>query len=148
MVTRVLTLLRSAEKFSEPFPPLSVTPLPLSKPPQAKNFECSLNLWPQSAYWKRGLGFVYLQLEPKCSKSRDLIAIAICDSNRESQITTDLRQWGAGAAPLHVEAPVNRFCAFRISGPVSATLAPCVCVCDIVRLPTVPVRVWSGLLSM
>ena len=28
----------------------------------------------------------------KCSKSRDLIAIAICDSNRESQITSDLRQ--------------------------------------------------------
>ena len=30
----------------------------------------------------------------ECSKSRDLIAIAICDSNRESQITSDLRQWG------------------------------------------------------
>ena len=29
---------------------------------------------------------------PKCSKSRDLTAIAICDSNRESQITSDLRQ--------------------------------------------------------
>ena len=28
----------------------------------------------------------------KCSKSRDLTAIAICDSNRESQITSDLRQ--------------------------------------------------------
>ena len=30
-------------------------------------------------------------LLPKCSKSRDLIAIAICDSNRESQITSDLK---------------------------------------------------------
>ena len=29
---------------------------------------------------------------PKCSKSRDLIEIAIRDSNRESQITSDLRQ--------------------------------------------------------
>ena len=29
---------------------------------------------------------------PKGSKSRDLSAIAICDSNRESQITSDLRQ--------------------------------------------------------
>ena len=28
----------------------------------------------------------------KCSESRDLTAIAICDSNRESQITSDLRQ--------------------------------------------------------
>ena len=28
---------------------------------------------------------------PKCSKSRDLTAIAICDSNRESQITSDLK---------------------------------------------------------
>ena len=28
----------------------------------------------------------------KCSKLRDLIAIAICDSNCESQITSDLRQ--------------------------------------------------------
>ena len=33
-----------------------------------------------------------LQCDPKCSKSRDLTAIAICDSNRESQITSDLRQ--------------------------------------------------------
>ena len=32
------------------------------------------------------------RLQAKCSKSRDLIAIAICDSNRESQITSDLRQ--------------------------------------------------------
>ena len=29
---------------------------------------------------------------PKCSKLRDLIAIVHCDSNRESQITSDLRQ--------------------------------------------------------
>ena len=28
----------------------------------------------------------------KCSKSRDLTAIAICDSNHESQITSDLRE--------------------------------------------------------
>ena len=31
-------------------------------------------------------------LGAKCSKSRDLTAIAICDSNRESQITSDSRQ--------------------------------------------------------
>ena len=29
----------------------------------------------------------------KCSKSRDLTAIAICDSNRESQITSDLKHF-------------------------------------------------------
>ena len=29
--------------------------------------------------------------QSKCSKSRDLTAIVICDSNRESQITSDLR---------------------------------------------------------
>ena len=34
----------------------------------------------------------WVWLRSKCSKSRDLIAIAICDSNRESQITSDLRQ--------------------------------------------------------
>ena len=36
----------------------------------------------------------HLRLRPlsKCSKSRDLTAIVICDSNRESQITSDLRQ--------------------------------------------------------
>ena len=35
---------------------------------------------------------LHWQFSPKCSKSRDLTAIAICDSNRESQITSDLRQ--------------------------------------------------------
>ena len=30
------------------------------------------------------------RVKTKCSKSRDLTAIAICDSNRESQITSDL----------------------------------------------------------
>ena len=32
-------------------------------------------------------------LEAKCSKSRDLTETAICDSNRESQITGALRQF-------------------------------------------------------
>ena len=35
----------------------------------------------------------------KCSKSRDLTAIAICGSNHESQITSNLRQWGEGMGP-------------------------------------------------
>ena len=41
--------------------------------------------------WKRKQGG-FLWWCAKCSKSRDLIAIAICDSNRESQITSDLKQ--------------------------------------------------------
>ena len=38
-------------------------------------------------------GFAALSQGAKCSKSRDLIASAICDSNRESQITSDVRQY-------------------------------------------------------
>ena len=38
----------------------------------------------QEKLWERFRG-------PKCSKLHDLIAIALCDSNRESQITSDLR---------------------------------------------------------
>ena len=36
---------------------------------------------------------------PKCSKSRDLIVIAIRDSNCEAQISHHLRQWGEGVRP-------------------------------------------------
>ena len=39
---------------------------------------------------------------PKCSKSRDLIAVAICDSNRESQIPSDLRQYEPSQKSLFV----------------------------------------------
>ena len=53
----------------------------------------------------------YQQFYAKCSKSRDLTAIAICDSNRESQISSDLRQWGAVPRPLHVGPPGKRSCA-------------------------------------
>ena len=44
----------------------------------------------------------------KCSKSRDLIAIAICDSNRESRITSDLKRWGGNwPGPVRVGPPGN-----------------------------------------
>ena len=36
-----------------------------------------------------------------------MIAIAICDSNRESQSTSDLRQWGSVPTPVHVGTPGN-----------------------------------------
>ena len=55
----------------------------------------------------------------KCSKSCDLIAIAICDSNRESQITRDFETVGGGAglatstwSPL--ETALVHFCFFGI----------------------------------
>ena len=62
--------------------------------------------------------------------SRDLIAIAICDSNRESQVTSDLKHCGAGVRPRPRRGPGNHPCEFRC--PV------CVCdaallACDIVR---------------
>ena len=47
---------------------------------------------PEDQEWKNWSGPLYKGLKAKCSKSRDLTAIAICDSNRESQITSHLRQ--------------------------------------------------------
>ena len=46
---------------------------------------------PKNRLWKGMASNAGVFPGPKCSKSRDLIAIAICDSNRESQTTSDLR---------------------------------------------------------
>ena len=54
----------------------------------------------------------YVFSNPKCSKSRDLIAIAICDSNRESQITSDLRVWAGWVRPPPRGARRKPLCEF------------------------------------
>ena len=48
--------------------------------------------WEYGPFLISGLRVPFERVRSECSKSRDLTAIAICDSNRESQITSDLRQ--------------------------------------------------------
>ena len=48
--------------------------------------------WKEMGWGRRDRERVSRGTGPKCSKSRDLTAIAICDSNRASQTTSDLRQ--------------------------------------------------------
>ena len=66
-------------------------------------------------------------MSAKCSKSRDLIAIAICDSSRESQITSDLRQLGEGVCPPPRGFPWKPLLRVSVSGRVVCELALLVC---------------------
>ena len=62
-------------------------PIPNPSPSHPTHFQEKVSLEPSHA---------------KCSTSCDLIAIAICDSNREPQITSDLRQREPSQkSPLH-----------------------------------------------
>ena len=75
-------------------------------------------------------------LAAKCSKSRDLTAIAVCDLNRESQITSDLRRCGVGVRPRPPSRPlVTTLARFRLKVDV-CVLAPLVCdiVCSFVMV--------------
>ena len=71
-------------------------------------------------------------------------AIAICDSNRESQITSELGAGGPVPVPLHVGAPGKPLLRVSVAWDLVCDLA--LRVCDIVWL-SVMVRVLSGLLS-
>ena len=58
---------------------------------------------------------VPLRLQAKGSKSRDMMAMTICDSSRESQFTSDLRGWGEEPSHLRV-VPRATFLRRLVSG--------------------------------
>ena len=63
---------------------------------------------------------------PKCSQSRDLIAIAICDSNREYQSCSNWRQWAGWVRPPPRGARRKPLLAcFRVGGGLCDICAPC-----------------------
>ena len=71
-------------------------------------------------------------LRPKCSKSRDLIAVAICDSNCELQIISDLRQWGEEPSHLRVVPPGQRSNAVECLERVCVMLSVHVLACCLI----------------